>query len=162
MPPASPPTARSPASAPSRSASAPEGWREALSGDGAVLHTALRDGRRVAGIGRAYASDIMWAAKLAPFARAASLDDDEVARLARASDTVLQQALERARERITTDLPNREQRVTAVHGHYGEPCLRCGTRLERVSFVEYELVYCPPCQTGGRVYRDRRMSRLLG
>ena len=49
---------------------APEGWREALSGDGAVLHTALRDGRRVAGIGRAYASDIMWAAKLAPFARA--------------------------------------------------------------------------------------------
>ena len=62
---------------------APEGWREALSGDGAVLHTALRDGRRVAGIGRAYASDIMWAAKLAPFARAASLDDDQVARLAR-------------------------------------------------------------------------------
>jgi formamidopyrimidine-DNA glycosylase len=139
----------------------PEGWREALSGDGAVLHTALRDGRRVAGIGRAYASDIMWAAKLAPFARAGSLDDDEVARLARASDTVLQQALERARERITTDLPNREQRVTAVHGHYGEPCLRCGTRLERVSFVEYELVYCPHCQTGGRIYRDRRMSRLL-
>jgi formamidopyrimidine-DNA glycosylase len=113
----------------------PEGWRAALCGDGA--------------------------ARLAPFARAGSLDDDEVGRLARGADTVLQQALERARERITTDLPNREQRVTAVHGHYGEPCLRCGTRLERVSFAEYELVYCPACQTGGRVYRDRRMSRLL-
>jgi formamidopyrimidine-DNA glycosylase len=140
----------------------PEGWRAALSGDGAVLHSALRDGRRVAGIGRAYASDIMWAARLAPFARAASLDDEEVARLAGAADAVLQQALERARERITTDLPNKEARVTAVHGHHGEPCLRCGTRLERVSFAEYELVYCPTCQTGGRVYRDRRMSRLLG
>jgi formamidopyrimidine-DNA glycosylase len=140
----------------------PEGWRAALSGDGAVLHSALRDGRRVAGIGRAYASDIMWAARLAPFARAASLDDEEVARLASAADAVLQQALERARERITTDLPNKEARVTAVHGHHGEPCLRCGTRLERVSFAEYELVYCPTCQTGGRVYRDRRMSRLLG
>ena len=139
----------------------PDGWREALSGDGAVLHTALRDGRRVAGIGRAYASDIMWAARLAPFARARSLDDDEVARLAGAADTVLQQALERARERISTDLPNREQRVTAVHGHHGEPCLRCGTRLERVSFAEYELVYCPSCQTGGQVYADRRRSRLL-
>ena len=140
----------------------PEGWREALSGDGAVLHTALRDGRRVAGIGRAYASDIMWAARLAPFARAGSLDDAEIGRLARAADTVLQQALDRARERITIDLPNKEGRVTAVHGHHGEPCLRCGTRLERVSFAEYELVYCPACQTGGRVYRDRRMSRLLG
>jgi formamidopyrimidine-DNA glycosylase len=139
-----------------------EGWRRALSGDGAVLHTALRDGRRVAGIGRAYAAEIMWAARLAPFARAGSLDDEQVARLARAADAVLTQALERARERIDTDLPNREHRVTAVHGHHGEPCLRCGTRLERVSFSEYELVYCPACQTGGRVYRDRRLSRLLG
>ena len=139
-----------------------EGWREALSGDGAVLHTALRDGRRVAGIGRAYAGDIMWAARLAPFARAGTLDDEQLGRLARAADAVLDQATERARERIGTDLPNKEQRVTAVHGHYGEPCLRCGTRLERVSFAEYELVYCPTCQTGGRTYRDRRMSRLLG
>ena len=140
---------------------APEAWRAALAGPG-LLHTALRDGRRVAGIGRAYASDIMWAARLAPFARASALDEEEIARLARAADTVLGQALERARERITTDLPNREARVTAVHGHHGEPCLRCGTRLEHVSFAEYDLVYCPHCQTGGRVYRDRRMSRLLG
>jgi formamidopyrimidine-DNA glycosylase len=139
-----------------------EGWREALAGQGAMLHSALRDGRRVAGIGRAYASEIMWAGRLAPFARADRLGDDEIARLAAAADAVLGQALERARERITTDLPNKEARVTAVHNHYGEPCLRCGTRLERVSFAAYELVYCPACQTGGRVYRDRRMSRLLG
>ena len=138
------------------------GWQAALGGEGAVLHGALRDGRRVAGIGRAYASEIMWAARLAPFARAGSLDDDQVARLAAAADTVLGQALDRARRRIDTDMPNREARVTAVHRHAGEPCLRCGTRLERVSFADYELVYCPTCQTGGRVYRDRRMSRLLG
>lgn len=139
----------------------PEGWRAALAGPG-VLHTVLRDGRRVAGIGRAYASEIMWAARLAPFARASSLDDDAAARLARASDAVLTQALERARGLITTDMPNKEARVTAVHGHHAEPCLRCGTRLEHVAFSEYDLVYCPACQTGGRVYRDRRMSRLLG
>jgi formamidopyrimidine-DNA glycosylase len=139
----------------------PAGWRAALAGPGAMLHGALRDGRRVAGIGRAYASDIMWAARLAPFARIDRLGEDEIERLAAAADAVLTQALERARERITTDLPNREARVTAVHGHYGEPCLRCGTRLERVSFAEYELVYCPMCQTGGRIYRDRRMSRFL-
>ena len=139
-----------------------DGWRDALGGPGAVLHGALRDGRRVAGIGRAYASEIMWAARLAPFARAGSLDDDQLERLAAGADTVLGQALDRARERIDTDLPNREARVTAVHRHAGEPCLRCGTTLERVSFADYELVYCPVCQTAGRVYRDRRMSRLLG
>jgi formamidopyrimidine-DNA glycosylase len=137
-----------------------EGWRAAMAAPG-VLHTALRDGRRVAGIGRAYASDIMWAARLAPFARASALGEQELGRLARAADAVLGQALERARERITDDLPNREVRVTAVHGHHGEPCLRCGTRLEHVAFSEYDLVYCPACQTGGRVYRDRRLSRFL-
>ena len=138
----------------------PEQWREVLA-PGAVLHTALRDGRRVAGIGRAYASDIMWAARLAPFARTGTLSDAELARLAPAADAVLDQALQRARERITTDLPNKEARVTAVHGHFGEPCLRCGTTLEHVAFEEYDLVYCPRCQTDGRVYKDRRMSRFL-
>ncbi len=136
-------------------------WRERLVSPPARLQTALRDGRRVAGIGRAYASDIMWAARLAPFARTDRLTDDDCARLATAADTVLRQALERARERITTNLPDREERVTAVHRHYGDPCLRCGRRLERVSFTGYELVYCPDCQTGGRVLADRRLSRLL-
>ncbi len=137
------------------------GWRSALAAPPARVHTALRDGRRVAGIGRAYASEIMWAARLAPFARTDRLDGDAWARLAAAADAVLGQALERARERISTDLPNAERRVTAVHRHHGEPCLRCGTRLARVGFVEYELVYCPTCQTGGKVYADRRTSRFL-
>jgi formamidopyrimidine-DNA glycosylase len=140
---------------------APADWASALAAPPAsVLHSALRDGRRVAGIGRAYAADIMWAARLAPFAPAARLDDEQFGRLARAADTVLGQALERARERIGTALPAREDRVTMVHGHHGDPCLRCATPLARVSFAEYELVYCPTCQTGGRRYRDRRLSRL--
>ena len=140
---------------------APALWKTRLAAPPARLHTALRDGRRVAGIGRAYASDIMWAARLAPFARTDRLSEEECERLARAADTVLGQALERARERITTNLPDREERVTAVHKHFGDPCLRCGRRLERVSYEGYELVYCPECQNGGRTLADRRMSRLL-
>lgn len=136
-------------------------WKRRLSDPPARLSTAIRDGRRVAGIGRAYANDILWAARLAPFARTDRLTDDEWSRLAAAADTVLGQALTRARAAIDTDMPTNEGRVTAVHGHAGDPCLRCGRRLERVSFSGYELVYCPDCQTGGRVYADRRLSRLL-
>lgn len=139
----------------------PGGWRAGLGSPAARLHTALRDGHRVAGIGRCYANEIMWAAQMAPYARTDKLPKEAWSRLAAAADAVLGQALERARERIATDLPNKEKRVTAVHGHYREPCLRCGTTLERVSFVDYELVYCAPCQTDGKVYADRRMSRLL-
>lgn len=139
-----------------------DGWRAALAAPPrSRLHTALRDGRRVAGIGRAYADDIMWAARLAPFATADRLDGDAVARLAGAADLILSRALERARERITTALPAHQARLLAVHGHFGEPCLRCATPLARVSFTDHELVYCPTCQTGGRRYRDRRLDRMV-
>lgn len=138
-----------------------EVWRERCETPSAQLQTAIRDGRRVAGIGRAYASDILWAGRLAPFARTDRLDQDAWVRLAASADLVLGQAVERALASITTDLPAREGRVTMVHNHAGEPCLRCGRRLERVSFAGYELVYCPDCQTGGKVLADRRISRLL-
>lgn len=136
-------------------------WRERLARPAGRLSNAIREGRRVAGIGRAYASDILWAARLPPFARTDRLTDEEWQRLANAADAVLSQALARAKAAITTDMPTNEGRVTAVHGHYGDPCLRCGRALERVSFEGYELVYCPDCQTGGKVYADRRLSRLL-
>lgn len=137
------------------------GWESALARPSARLHSALRDGRRVAGIGRCYADEIMWAARLAPYAMTDRLDDAQWRALAEGASIVLEQALARARERISTELPTREYRVTAAHGHYGDPCLRCGTALKRVSFADYELVYCAPCQTDGRVYADRRRSRLL-
>jgi formamidopyrimidine-DNA glycosylase len=121
----------------------------------------LRRGRRVAGIGRCYASEIMWAARLAPFARTDRLAAEEWTRLADSADTVLNRALERSRARITLALPQKEDRLTAVHQHYGDPCLRCGDDLHRVSFSSWEMVYCARCQTGGKVYADRRMSRLL-
>lgn len=137
------------------------GWRRALAEPPGVLQSALREGRRVAGVGRCYASEIMWAARLSPLARTDRLDDAAWERLAAAAHAVLEGATARARERITTRMPDREQRLTMVHGHRGEPCVRCGTRLERIGYRDYELVYCPACQTGGRVYADRRTSRFL-
>jgi formamidopyrimidine-DNA glycosylase len=89
------------------------------------------------------------------------MPDEGWERLAAAADLVLGQALQRARETITTDLPTREKRVHMVHGHAGDPCLRCGETLARVSFADFDLVYCPTCQTGGRRYADRRTSRFL-
>lgn len=48
-----------------------------------------------------------------------------------------------------------------AHRHGGEPCPRCGTRIAEVAYAERSTYYCPSCQTGGRVYADRRLSRLL-
>jgi formamidopyrimidine-DNA glycosylase len=49
----------------------------------------------------------------------------------------------------------------AAHGRYGEPCPRCGRKIQRIRHASNETNYCPPCQTGGRLLADRALSRLL-
>ena len=125
------------------------------------LHTLLRDQRTVAGIGRGYADDALHRARLSPFASLSALDEEGRARLLDAVTEVLDEALVRERERVgglsASSLGDR----FAIHRRAGEPCPRCDRRLERVSFASNEIVYCPDCQTGGRVLADRRLSRLL-
>jgi formamidopyrimidine-DNA glycosylase len=124
------------------------------------LHSMLRDQRTVAGIGRGNTDDILHRARVSPFATLGGLGAEERERLLDAVADVLAEALEgeRAREGgLPTSLGDRFQ----VHRRHGEPCPRCGGVLQRVSYESYELVYCPPCQTGGKVLADRRMSRLL-
>ena len=124
------------------------------------LHTWLRDQRTVAGIGRGYADEILHHARLSPYAALASLTPEERNRLVASVRARLTSALELERARsggFTKHLADRFE----VHGRAGHPCPRCGADLRRVSFEGYEIVYCPACQTGGRVLADRRMSRLL-
>lgn len=124
------------------------------------LHTILRDQRTVAGIGRGYTDDALHAAQLSPFASLGSLDAPARERLLTAIDVILADALALERER-SGGLPTKMSGRFKVHGHPGEPCPRCGADLRRVSFESYEIVYCPACQTGGKILADRRMSRLL-
>ena len=119
------------------------------------LHSLLRDQRVVAGIGRAWANEILHTAKLSPFARAQGLSPGHVRTLAEAIDSELERGLE-LRQRAAKDA-----KVYRIHDRLGEPCHVCGTPIARVDFEEHTIYYCPQCQTGGRVLKDRRLSRLL-
>jgi formamidopyrimidine-DNA glycosylase len=119
------------------------------------LHALLRDQRAIAGIGRAWANEILHTAKLSPYQLSTDLSDDEVARLATAIDDELARGLE-LRERGADDA-----KTYRVHRRLAEPCYVCGTPLAQVDFEEHTIFYCPDCQTGGRVLKDRRLSRLL-
>jgi formamidopyrimidine-DNA glycosylase len=128
---------------------------EILQGDRRQLHPLLRDQRLIAGIGRAHANEILNQAKLSPFKLSTELDQEEVARLAAAMHADLRRALE-LRERGKDD-----RDVYRVHNRLGEPCPTCATPIQRVDYEEHTVFYCPTCQTGGRVLKDRRLSRLL-
>ena len=128
---------------------------EILASDSRRLHSLLRDQRALAGIGRAWANEILQRARLSPFALSTELSPEEVERLSAAIDAELSRGLE-ARERGAKDAT-----VYRIHKRLGEPCPDCGTPIARVDFEEHTIYYCPQCQTGGRVLKDRRMSRLL-
>ncbi len=119
------------------------------------LHSLLRDQRALAGIGRAWANEILQRAKLSPFALSTELTADEIDRLATAIDEELGRGLA-LRERGA-----RDAKVYRIHDRLGEPCPDCGTPIARVDYEEHTIYYCPHCQTGGRVLKDRRLSRLL-
>ncbi|TML17319.1 MAG: Fpg/Nei family DNA glycosylase [Actinobacteria bacterium] len=128
---------------------------EILAGESRRLHSLLRDQRVIAGIGRAWANEILHAAQLSPYALSRDLVPGQVQKLAEAMRSELDRGLE-LRERGANDA-----RTYRVHNKLGEPCYVCGTPIAQVDFEEHTIYYCPECQTGGRVLKDRRLSRLL-
>ena len=129
--------------------------------DNRHLHTILRDQHTVAGIGRGFADDILHRAELSPFASLRSLDAEARDRLVGAVEAVLAEGLAGERRRSGGLSEAKLGDRFTIHNHAGEPCPRCAENLQRVSFESHEVVYCPRCQTGGRVLADRRLSRLL-
>ena len=128
---------------------------EILASDSRRLHAFLRDQRLIAGIGRAWANEILNHARLSPYALTTELSGEEVERLSDAIQEELARGLE-LRERGASD-----KKVFRVHNRLGEPCHVCGGPIAQVDYDEHTVYYCPPCQTGGRVLKDRRLSRLL-
>ncbi len=124
------------------------------------LHPLLRHQRDIAGIGRSWVDEILWEARLSPFKKGSELRGEEIKRL-HGGLHVLGDALSYYEEVIGDTVPDKLPMPLKVHRREGEPCPRCGTTIEAVFFAEHQMNYCPKEQTGGRVLKDRRLSRLL-
>jgi formamidopyrimidine-DNA glycosylase len=129
-----------------------------------TLKRALTDPRIVSGIGNAYSDEILHAAQLSPITLTHKLQPHEWERLFAATRDTLKLWIDRLRAEAEVGFP---EKVTAfredmaVHGRYGEPCPRCGEKIQRIRYADNETNYCARCQTGGKVLADRSLSRLL-
>lgn len=141
------------------------GFLRALREENHTLKRALTDPRRFSGIGNAHSDEILHRARLSPFRRTGDLPDADAERLYTAIRESLQEWTERLRAEAGGRFP---EKVTAfhpamaVHGRFRQPCPACGTPVQRVVYADREFNYCPGCQTGGKLLRDRALSRLLG
>jgi len=140
-------------------------FRDALSLENRTLKRALTDPRIVSGIGNAYSDEILHAAQLSPIALTHKLKLEEWERLFASTRSTLTLWMDRLRSEAEKAFP---EKVTAfrpemaVHGKFGQPCPRCGQKVQRIRYADNETNYCAQCQTGGRVLADRSLSRLLG
>ncbi len=141
------------------------GFRTALTLENRTLKRALTDPRVISGVGNAYSDEILHAAKLSPIALSHKLKVDEWERLFEATRSTLKLWMDRLRAEAEKSFP---EKVTAfrpemaVHGRFGQPCPRCGEKVQRIRYADNETNYCARCQTGGKVLADRSLSRLLG
>jgi formamidopyrimidine-DNA glycosylase len=124
------------------------------------LHPLLRHQKDIAGIGRSWVDEILWEARLSPFKKGSELDPAEIERL-HAALHVLGDAIDHYEQTIGPAVPDKVPMPLQVHKREGTPCPRCGTTIEAVFFSEHQMNYCPEEQTGGRVLKDRRLSKLL-
>jgi formamidopyrimidine-DNA glycosylase len=125
------------------------------------LHGLLRDQHVIAGIGRSWVDEILHDARLSPFKRGSDLEPDEAQRLQEAVVTQLGRAIAVYEQTLALPIPDKLPMPLTVHRRAGEPCPRCGDRLEAVYYEDYVMCYCPSCQTDGKLLKDRRLSRLL-
>ena len=141
-----------------------ERFTTVLTSSNHTLKRAITDPRLFSGIGNAYSDEILFEARLSPFALTQKLKPEEIERLFAAARASLIQWTERLRQEAGTEFP---EKVTAfrpemaVHGRYKEPCPRCQSKIQRIRYASNETNYCPTCQTGGKLLADRALSRLL-
>jgi formamidopyrimidine-DNA glycosylase len=139
-------------------------FRAALTAENRTLKRALTDPRVVSGIGNAYSDEILHAAQLSPIALTHKLEPHEWERLFAATRQTLGLWIDRLRADAGAGFPEKVtafRKGMAVHGRYGEPCPRCGEKIQRIRYADNETNYCVRCQTGGKVLADRSLSRLL-
>ncbi|GGM45047.1 formamidopyrimidine-DNA glycosylase [Microbacterium saperdae] len=138
-----------------------EAFAALLDGRRTQIKGLLRDQSVIAGIGNAYSDEILHAARMSPYAIAATLSPDDVDRLFTAMRQTLTEAVAEASGKPPADLKDAKRRGMQVHARRGETCPVCGDTVRSVFFADRSLEYCPTCQTGGKPLADRRLSRLL-
>ena len=136
----------------------------ALTTENHTLKRALTDPRLFSGIGNAYSDEILHRARLSPVTLTQRLNLEEIRRLYKATSETLNEWILRLRAEAAGGFPEKVtafRKEMAVHGKYGQPCPRCGAKVQRIRYAANETNYCPRCQTGGKLLADRALSRLL-
>jgi formamidopyrimidine-DNA glycosylase len=126
----------------------PELWLERLKPHRGEIKGILTRGALVAGIGNAYADEILFAAGIYPFRKRTSLSREEQLAIYDAMHAVLGHAITVLRERMGDAIDHKIRDFLTVHMKKGQPCPRCGNTISEVRVSQRATNFCRRCQPG--------------
>jgi len=141
-----------------------EEFANAIKNENHTLKRTLADPQLLSGIGNAYSDEILHHARLSPVLLTQKMTEVQIEQLYHSTREILVERTQWIREEVGEGFP---EKVTAfrddmtVHGRFGLPCPKCGTKVQRIRYLANETNYCPGCQTEGKLLADRSLSRLL-
>jgi len=121
-------------------------WEARIRRHHGELGNLLKNQEFIAGIGNAYSDEILWAARVGPFRKRASLAVEESEALRRATRDVCAWAVTELRSRVPPTFEKQARDFLRVHLRGGQPCPRCGTTLSEVSPGGFTTTWCRACQ----------------
>jgi len=128
-----------------------ERFAQRLARRSAKLKSLLLDQSFIAGVGNIYADEALWRARLHPLRTADTLDERDVRRLHRAIRRVLREGIANRGASFSDYVDARGEEGgnaerLAVYRRTGQPCYRCGRRIERIVVGQRSTHFCPRCQ----------------
>jgi formamidopyrimidine-DNA glycosylase len=123
-----------------------EVWRERIRRHPGELKNLLRNQAFIAGIGNAYADEVLFEARLQPFRKRSTLAAEEIDDLHGAMRRTLEASIALLRERVPPTFEKQVRDHLAVHNRGGQPCPRCGGRITEVKAGGFPTGYCRGCQ----------------
>ncbi len=125
-----------------------EEFKLRLKGFHGEIKGVLTRGRVLAGIGNAYADEILFAAKIYPFRRRKQLADPELRRLFDAARQVVEEATSTVRQRMNGRLDHKLRDFLKVHNKGGQPCPDCQNQISQITANRRITSFCRRCQPG--------------
>ncbi len=129
----------------------PETFRSRLRRFRGEIKGVLSREQFLAGIGNAYADEILWQARLHPYRKVSTLSSEEIDRLYAAMNVTLRESIEKVEAAMGEDIHLKPRDFFAVHMRGGKLCPRCGGKVSEITAQGRITNFCRSCQPGGLI-----------
>ncbi|MGR3741593.1 DNA-formamidopyrimidine glycosylase [Companilactobacillus sp. DQM5] len=115
------------------------------------IKTVLLDQTVISGLGNIYVDEVLWMSKIHPETSAVMLTNSEIKKIINSSNKEIKTAIEAGGTTIRSYVDSRGksgqfQLQLNVYGRQGEPCERCGVKIEKIKVGGRGTHFCPNCQ----------------